>query len=57
VIEGGTWEHRKRAKEMLKTAQSALEVTLINKGKHHIGQFLPAVRTCGYVWTYVRGLV
>lgn len=43
VIDGGTWEHRKRAKEMLKTAESALEVTMLNHGKHHISQFLPKV--------------
>ena len=29
VIEGGTWEHRKRAKEMLKTAAKNLELTLM----------------------------
>jgi hypothetical protein len=34
VIEGGTWEHRKRAKEMLKTAEGALEVTLANAGRY-----------------------
>jgi hypothetical protein len=27
VIEGGTWEHRKRAKEMLETAERALQLT------------------------------
>ncbi len=43
VIDGGTWEHRKRAKEMMKTADTALELTLLNKGKHHIAQFLPKV--------------
>jgi len=54
VIEGGTWEHRKRAKEMLKTAESALEVTLLNKGKHHIAQFLPEVSNMPlpfFIWT------
>jgi hypothetical protein len=45
IIDGGTWEHRKRAKEMLKTADTALEVTLANKGKHHIADFLPEVKT------------
>lgn len=44
VIEGGTWEHRKRAQEMLKTADQALDLTLLNKGKHHIASFLPKVR-------------
>lgn len=28
VIEGGTWEHRKRAKEMLATADAALNLTV-----------------------------
>lgn len=41
VIDGGTWEHRKRAKEMLKTAEGALNVTLQAKGAHHMGQYLP----------------
>lgn len=41
VIDGGTWEHRKRAKEMLKTAETALNVTLKAKGAHHMGQYLP----------------
>jgi len=31
IIEGGTWEHRKRAKEMLKTAAKNLELTLMVK--------------------------
>ena len=47
IIEGGTWEHRKRAKEMLKTADTALELTLVNKGKHHIADYLPKVRDEG----------
>ncbi|CAM9596611.1 unnamed protein product, partial [Ectocarpus sp. 8 AP-2014] len=39
--DGGTWEHRKRAKEMLKTAEGALNVTMQAKGAHHMGQYLP----------------
>lgn len=39
--EGGTWEHKKRADEMRKTYEKAREQTLINHGKHHIGDFLP----------------
>ena len=39
--EGGTWEHKKRAQEMRTTYGKAREVTLMNKGKHHIGDFLP----------------
>eukprot|EP00611_Tribonema_gayanum_P020848 TRINITY_DN3898_c0_g2_i1.p3 TRINITY_DN3898_c0_g2~~TRINITY_DN3898_c0_g2_i1.p3 ORF type:complete len:184 (+),score=75.24 TRINITY_DN3898_c0_g2_i1:959-1510(+) len=43
VIEGGTWEHRKRAQEMLSTADTALSMTLTAKAKGgtHIGQYLP----------------
>jgi hypothetical protein len=42
VIEGGTWEHRKRAKEMLATADVALGLTLGAKGKSgHVADFLP----------------
>lgn len=39
--EDGTWEHRKRAHEMLKTAELALAQTKLNAGKHFIGDFLP----------------
>lgn len=41
IIEGGTWEHRKRAKEMLATADSALGLTLASQGTHHVADFLP----------------
>ena len=41
VIEGGTWEHRKRAKEMLQTAGKNLELTLLGAGKHHLADYLP----------------
>lgn len=40
AIEGGSWEHRKRAKEMLKTAQQAAISTKKGTGLHHISQFL-----------------
>ena len=40
AIEGGTWEHRKRAKEMLKTAQTSAIATQKGTGLHHISQFL-----------------
>lgn len=40
-IEGGTWEHKKRKKEMRKTEEKAVELTQKGKGKHHIGDFLP----------------
>ncbi|CAM9748549.1 unnamed protein product, partial [Sphacelaria rigidula] len=41
VIDGGTWEHRKRAKEMLKTAETALSLTIQAKNAHHMSQYLP----------------
>ena len=40
-IDGGTWEHRKRAREMLATADTASDLTALNHGKHHIAQYLP----------------
>ncbi|XP_074594027.1 SURP and G-patch domain-containing protein 1-like isoform X2 [Brevipalpus obovatus] len=39
--EGGTWEHKKRCMEMEKTKQWADSLTEMNRGKHHIGDFLP----------------
>jgi hypothetical protein len=41
IIDGGTWEHRKRAAEMLKTAQTSLELTQAGTGAHHMADFLP----------------
>jgi len=43
VIDGGTWEHRKRAKEMLATADVALGLTLgaQGKGAHAAADYLP----------------
>jgi hypothetical protein len=41
VIEDGTWEHRKRAKEMLATALKSDASALLGSGKHHISEFLP----------------
>lgn len=41
VIEDGTWEHRKRAKEMLSTALKSETSTLLAAHKHHISDFLP----------------
>ncbi|CAN7939749.1 unnamed protein product [Ixodes hexagonus] len=40
-VDGGTWEHKKRAREMEKTKARADELTAMAKGKHHIGDFLP----------------
>ena len=39
--EGGTWEHKARIKEMEKTRGKAKELTEMNRGKHHISDFLP----------------
>ena len=41
VILGGTWEHRKRAHEMMRTADGAFDATVSGKGKHFMGDFLP----------------
>jgi hypothetical protein len=43
VIDGGTWEHRKRAKEMLESADKNLELTLAASGSRHMGDYLPKV--------------
>ncbi|XP_077988884.1 SURP and G-patch domain-containing protein 1-like isoform X2 [Glandiceps talaboti] len=40
-IDGGTWEHKKRANEMGRTQLDADNLTKMNKGKHFIGDFLP----------------
>ncbi|KAK4326268.1 hypothetical protein Pmani_003200 [Petrolisthes manimaculis] len=40
-IEGGTWEHKRRAMEMQETQAKAVELTNMAEGKHHIGDFLP----------------
>jgi hypothetical protein len=40
VIEGGTWEHRKRGKEMLETAKKSLLLTIKSSGRH-ISDYLP----------------
>ncbi|XP_071545472.1 uncharacterized protein [Panulirus ornatus] len=40
-VDGGTWEHKRRAKEMQETHAKAAELTTNAEGKHHIGDFLP----------------
>jgi hypothetical protein len=42
-IDGGTFEHRKRIKEMLETEAKAKELTAMasKKGAHHISDYLP----------------
>ncbi|XP_047139702.1 SURP and G-patch domain-containing protein 1 isoform X1 [Hydra vulgaris] len=39
--EGGTWEHKKRHQEMMKTLEWARDLTENAKGKHHLSDFLP----------------
>jgi len=39
--EGGTWEHKKRKKEMQKTEEWAGDLTEQGRGKHHLSDFLP----------------
>ncbi|RUS22324.1 hypothetical protein BC937DRAFT_89653 [Endogone sp. FLAS-F59071] len=43
ITEGGTWEHKKRAEEMKKTAEKAAVLTAHAQGKraHHIADYLP----------------
>ncbi|CAG8515124.1 5155_t:CDS:2 [Acaulospora colombiana] len=43
ITEGGTWEHKKRAEEMKKTAEQAALLTAQAEAKraHHIADFLP----------------
>lgn len=41
VIEGGTWEHRKRAMEMKKTADGAFASTVAGRGKHGVNSYMP----------------
>ncbi|XP_033127209.1 SURP and G-patch domain-containing protein 1-like [Anneissia japonica] len=40
-VEGGTWEHKLRAREMRETQEYAEELTTLGRGKHHLGDFLP----------------
>jgi len=41
IIEGGTWEHRKRAAEMKKTADSAFASTVAGVGRHGVHSYMP----------------
>ena len=41
IIDGGTWEHRKRAREMLETAQKNNLQSIAGRGNHFMGDFLP----------------
>lgn len=49
--EGGTWEHKARTVEMEKTRVKAKELTDMNRGKHHIGDFLPAEELSKFIET------
>ncbi|PVV02624.1 hypothetical protein BB560_002918 [Smittium megazygosporum] len=42
ISEHGTWEHKKRMKEMEITKEKAKQLTEASKGKHHIADFLPS---------------
>ena len=46
-MDGGTWEHRKRAKEMLDTARKNLELTAAAGGGH---------RRLGGGWMFCTGV-
>lgn len=41
TIEGGTWEHRKRGKEMVNTAQISQIINEMNKNHRSVGNALP----------------
>ena len=43
IIDGGTWEHRKRAREMLETAEKNSAQTMLGRGSHFMGDFLPVI--------------
>ncbi|XP_054160682.1 SURP and G-patch domain-containing protein 1-like [Oppia nitens] len=40
-VEDGTWEHKRRRQEMVKTQILAQQLTEKAAGKHHIGDFMP----------------
>lgn len=41
VIDGGTWEHRVRAKEMLETARKNLELSTAGADRRHLADCIP----------------
>ncbi|KAG0728464.1 SURP and G-patch domain-containing protein 1 [Chionoecetes opilio] len=49
---GGTWEHKRRAKEMYETQGRAVELTCMAEGKHHIGDFLPPEELARFIEKY-----
>ncbi|XP_014666326.1 PREDICTED: SURP and G-patch domain-containing protein 1-like isoform X2 [Priapulus caudatus] len=40
-VDGGTWEHKRRMVEMEATKEYNTWITDMNRGRHHIGDFLP----------------
>ncbi|MCL4126803.1 UNVERIFIED_CONTAM: hypothetical protein GTU68_060060 [Idotea baltica] len=50
--DGGTWEHKRRKKEMEETAQKADDLTRSSEGKHHIGDFLPPDELANFMEKY-----
>jgi len=50
--EGGTWEHKLRKREMTATRDWADELTKQNRGKHHMGDFLPPDELKKFMETY-----
>ncbi|XP_067931769.1 SURP and G-patch domain-containing protein 1-like [Watersipora subatra] len=50
--EGGTWEHKLRKREMAATRDWADELTKQNRGKHHMGDFLPPDELAKFMETY-----
>ncbi|RXG52874.1 SURP and G-patch domain-containing protein 1 [Armadillidium vulgare] len=51
-VDGGTWEHKRRKKEMEITARKAEELTRGAEGKHHIGDFLPPEELASFMEKY-----
>lgn len=58
-VEGGTWEHRAREKEMIATKEWASKLTEMARGKHHIGDFLPPEELKKFMdkWVNVLGFI
>ena len=60
IIDGGTWEHRKRAREMLETAQKNNLQSIAGRGNHFMGDFLPvstAARTLRCFFLFIIDLL
>ena len=62
MIDGGTWEHRKRAREMLETAEKNSAQTMLGRGSHFMGDFLPVstislLKSSCTIWSEVYNLI